>query len=147
MVESVGEEQAERRAYDLTDIEGIGPAYAEKLATLGLQTTDDLLGACANLKGREDLAASTGISGVLILRWVNMADMFRIKGIGEEYSELLEAAGVDTVPELAQRRADNLTQKLAEVNEQKQHVRRLPTEVQVTGWIEVAKTLPRVVTY
>ena len=76
-----------------------------------------------------------------------MADMFRVKGIGEEYSDLLEAAGVDTVPELAQRRADNLTQKMAEVNEQKQLVRRLPTEDQVAGWIEVAKGLPRVVTY
>ena len=76
-----------------------------------------------------------------------MADLFRIKGVGEEYSDLLEAAGVDTVPELAQRRADNLTAKMAEVNEQKQLVRRLPTEDQVTSWIEAAKSLPRVVTY
>jgi len=136
-----------RRAYDLVDIEGIGPAYAEKLGALGLKTTDDLLNAGAGPKGREDLAASTGINDKLILRWVNMADLFRIKGVGEEYSDLLEAAGVDTVPELAQRRPENLSQKMAEVNEQKQLVRRLPTEDQVASWIESAKTLPRVVTY
>ena len=93
------------------------------------------------------MAAATGISGKLILRWVNMADLFRVGGVGEEYSDLLEAAGVDTVPELAQRRADNLTTKLAEVNAQKQLVRRLPTEGQVSSWIEFAKSLPRVVIY
>ncbi len=147
MMETVSEEPAARGTYDLMDIEGIGPAYAEKLAALGLKTTDDLLQAGATPKGREDLAASTGISAKLILRWVNMADLFRIKGVGEEYSDLLEAAGVDTVPELAQRRADNLWAKMAEVNEQKQLVRRLPTQDQVAGWIDAAKSLPRVVTY
>ncbi len=120
-----------RRISGLLDIEGIGPAYAEKLEAAGLKTTDDLLQAGATPKGRDDLATATGISGKLILRWVNMADMFRVKGVGEQYSDLLEAAGVDTVPELAQRRADNLWAKLGEVNEQKQLVRRLPTEVQV----------------
>ena len=135
------------RTTGLIDIEGISPTYAAQLEARGLRTTDDLLQAGASPKGREDLAAATGISGKLILRWVNMADLFRIKGVGEEYSDLLEAAGVDTVPELAQRRADNLTKKMAEVNEQKQLVRRLPTEDQVTGWIESAKSLPRVVTY
>jgi predicted flap endonuclease-1-like 5' DNA nuclease len=144
----VASEQSERRkAVSLLDIEGVGPTYAEKLAGLGLKTTDDLLAAGASPKGREDLAAATGISGKLILRWVNMADLFRVKGVGEEYADLLEAAGVDTVPELAQRRADNLTQKMAEVNEQKQLVRRLPTGDQVAGWIEYAKSLPRVVTH
>lgn len=147
LMESAAEEPVERRTYDLGEIEGVGPAYAEKLGAQGLKTTDDLLAAGASPKGREDLAAATGISGKLILRWVNMADFFRVKGIGEEYSDLLEAAGVDTVPELAQRRADNLTPKLAEVNAQKQLVRRLPTESQVAGWIEAAKGLPRVVTY
>ena len=93
------------------------------------------------------MAAATGISGKLILRWVNMADLFRVGGVGEEYSDLLEASGVDTVPELAQRRADNLTTKLAEVSAQKQLVRRLPTESQVSSWIEFAKSLPRVVIY
>jgi predicted flap endonuclease-1-like 5' DNA nuclease len=136
-----------RRATRLMDIEGISPAYGEKLDAAGLRTTDDLLQAGATARGREGLAAATGISEKLILRWVNMADLFRIKGVGEEYSDLLEAAGVDTVPELAQRRADNLTVKMAEVNEQKRLVRRLPTEDQVTSWIESARSLPRVVIY
>jgi predicted flap endonuclease-1-like 5' DNA nuclease len=131
----------------LVDIEGIGPAYVEKLKAQGLTTTDALLEAGAKPKDRDDLAAATGISGKSILRWVNMADLFRIKGVGEEYSDLLEAAGVDTVPELAGRRADNLTAKMAEVNEQKKLVRKLPTEAQVSSWIEAAKALPRVVTY
>jgi predicted flap endonuclease-1-like 5' DNA nuclease len=141
------EEPVVRQTYDLTDIEGIGPVFAEKLGDLGLKTTDDLLKVGASPKGREDLALASGISGKLILRWVNMADLFRIKGVGEQYSDLLEAAGVDTVPELAQRRADNLTLKMAEVNEEKQLVRRRPTEDEVAGWIESAKSLPRVVTY
>jgi len=141
------EEPVVRQTYDLSEIEGIGPAYAQKLEDLGLKTTDDLLKVGAGPKGREDLALASGISGKLILRWVNMADLFRIKGVGEQYSDLLEAAGVDTVPELAQRRADNLTVKMAEVNEEKQLVRRRPTEEEVAGWIESAKSLPRVVTY
>ncbi len=131
----------------LADIEGIGPAYTTTLADLGLTTTADLLVAGANPKGREEVALKTGISPKLILRWVNQADLFRVKGVGEQYSDLLEAAGVDTVPELAQRRADNLTKKMAEVNEQKRLVRRVPTESQVAAWIEFAKGLPRVVTY
>jgi predicted flap endonuclease-1-like 5' DNA nuclease len=140
-------EQAAKPAADLIDIEGIGPAYAEKLHATGLKTTSELLQAGASPKGREDLVAATGISGKLILRWVNMADLFRIKGVGEQFSDLLEAAGVDTVPELAQRRADNLTRKMAEVNEAKRLVRRLPTESEVAGWLESSKGLPRVVTY
>ncbi len=131
----------------LIDIEGIGPVYAETLAGVGLRTASDLLQAGANPKGREDLAVATGISKKLILRWVNQADLFRIKGVGEQYADLLEAAGVDTVPELAQRRADNLTRKMNEVNEDKQLVRRTPTEAQVAAWIETAKGLPRAVTY
>ena len=131
----------------LVDIEGIGPAHVEKLKAQELKTTEDLLKAGGTPKGREDLAAAMGISGKLILRWVNMADLFRLKGVGEEYSDLLEAAGVDTVPELATRRADNLTTKMAEVNEQKKLVRRLPTQAEVSAWIESAKSLPREVTY
>ncbi len=94
-----------------------------------------------------DLAATTGISEKLILRWVNMADLFRIKGVGEEYSDLLEASGVDTVPELAQRNAENLQAKMAEVNAEKKLVRRVPTLSEVTSWIDQAKALPRAVTY
>jgi len=131
----------------LTEIEGIGPVHAETLKKQGLKTTEDLLKAGATPKGRDDLAAATGISGQLILRWVNMADLFRLKGVGEEYSDLLEAAGVDTVPELAQRNPANLAAKMAEVNEAKNLVRRVPTEEQVAAWVAEAEKLPRVVTY
>jgi predicted flap endonuclease-1-like 5' DNA nuclease len=150
-IDEIGDEDVDEpgraRKYALIDIEGIGPAYAQALADIGLTTTGDLLQAGATPRGREDLAFKTGISPKLVLRWVNMADLFRVKGVGEEYSDLLEAAGVDTVRELAQRRADNLTRKMAEVNEQKQLVRRTPTEAQVAAWIEFAKGLPRAVTY
>jgi predicted flap endonuclease-1-like 5' DNA nuclease len=132
---------------DLIDIEGIGAAYADKLAGQGLKTTDDLLKVAATPKGRKDLEAASGISGTLILGWVNKADLFRVKGIGTQYSDLLEAAGVDTVVELATRRADNLTAKMAEVNAHKKLVRQLPAENQVAAWIEEAKALPRVVSY
>ena len=131
----------------LVDIEGIGPARAETLKAQGLKTTADLLKACATPKGRQEVAAATGIGSDLILAWVNRADLFRVKGVGTQYSDLLEAAGVDTVPELAQRRADNLTKKMGEVNAEKGLVRQLPTEDQVSGWIESAKALPRVITY
>jgi predicted flap endonuclease-1-like 5' DNA nuclease len=144
--DALGEPGLTRRSH-LEDIEGIGPVYAKTLAGLGLLTTDDVLRACADPKGRQGLAEATGISEKLILRWVNQADLFRIKGVGEQYADLLEAAGVDTVPELAQRRADNLAKKMVEVNEQKKRVRRPPAESQVAAWIEQAKSLPRVVTY
>ena len=132
---------------NLKEIEGIGPAYAEKLEAAGLKTTEALLTSGGKAKGRADLAAATGISEKLILRWVNMADLFRIKGVGEQYSDLLEAAGVDTVAELAQRKAENLQAKMAAVNEEKKPVRRVPTLSEVTGWVEFAKTLPKAVTY
>ena len=132
---------------NLIDIEGIGAAYAAKLAAQGVTTTGDLLKAGATPKGRQDLEAATGISGALILKWVNKADLFRVKGIGTQYSDLLEAAGVDTVVELGQRRADNLAVKMADVNAQKGLVRQLPTEKQVADWIAGAKELDRAVTY
>ena len=131
----------------LIDIEGIGKAYAEKLAGAGLTTVEALLKVGASPEGRQALAEETGISGKLILEWVNLADLFRIKGVGQEYSDLLEEAGVDTVPELAQRNAENLYAKLQEVNAAKELVRRLPTQSQVAGWVQQAKALPRVVTY
>jgi predicted flap endonuclease-1-like 5' DNA nuclease len=132
---------------NLVQVEGIGEVYSAKLADAGLKTTDALLRAGATPKGREELAAKTGISQDLILRWVNLVDLWRIKGIGEEYSDLLEAAGVDTVPELAQRNPANLYAKLMEINEAKHRVRRLPTENQVKEWVEQAKALDRKITY
>lgn len=131
----------------LMDIEGIGAVYAQKLKAAGFATTEALLEKGATPQGRKDLVAATGISDKLILRWVNMADLFRIKGVGEEYSDLLEAAGVDTVPELAQRNPENLYHKMVEVNEEKKLVRQLPALSKVTDWVEQAKQLPRVLTY
>ena len=131
----------------ISAIEGIGPAYAEKLATAGVASVEDILAKGAEKKGRQGLAEATGISEKLILRWVNCADLFRIKGIGSQYADLLEAAGVDTVVALARRNATNLTQKMNEANEEKKLVRKVPTEKQVTEWVAQAKELPRAVHY
>ncbi len=128
-------------------IEGIGAVYAAKLAEVGIETTEALLAKGATPAGRRGLAEATGISPDLILKWVNRADLFRIKGIGEEYSDLLEAAGVDTVPELAQRNPDNLYAKLREVNAEKKLVRRMPGRDEVGRWVAAAKQLERVITY
>lgn len=134
-------------AYKIDEIEGIGPAYAAKLNAAGIKTTDDLLDAAAAPAGRKDLAEKTGLPADRILKWANMADLMRIKGVGEEYSELLEAAGVDTVKELKMRRADNLTAKMAEVNEAKKLVRQVPSQSAVEKWIEQAKTLEPKLSY
>ena len=115
----------------LLSIEGIGEVYAGQLTDAGVQSIEDLLQKGATPEGRKDLAEATGISGKLILEWVNLADLFRIKGIGEEYSDLLEEAGVDTVVELAQRNPENLYAKLQEVNAAKKLVRKLPAQSQV----------------
>jgi predicted flap endonuclease-1-like 5' DNA nuclease len=131
----------------IVDVEGIGTKYAGKLIKAGISTTDALLKAGMTPKGRKDLAEKSGIGEALILEWVNHVDLYRIKGVGSEYSDLLEAAGVDTVPELAQRKAANLTQKMVAVNLEKKLVRKLPVESQVANWIEQAKKLPRVITY
>ena len=131
----------------ITDIEGVGPVYAQKLKTAGVSTTDALLKKGATPQGRQAIADKSGISGKRILRWVNHADLFRLDGVAGEYAELLEAAGVDSVPELAHRNAENLCQKLMEVNEAKKLVRVVPVQTQVEKWIEQAKTLPRVITY
>ncbi len=131
----------------LLDVEGIGPAYAGKLASAGVGSAEALLKAGATPKGRKDLAEKAGIADSLILEWVNHVDLFRIKGVASEYSDLLEEAGVDTVPELAQRSAPNLFKKMVEVNEAKKLVRKLPTEVQVADWIAQAKKLPRNISY
>ncbi len=131
----------------LDRIEGIGPTYAAKLAEAGVNSTEALLEAGATPKGRQELAEKTGISPKLILEWVNLADLFRIKGIGEEYSDLLEEAGVDTVVELAQRNPENLYRALVEMNRAKKLVRRLPSQDQVADWVAQAKALPRVIEY
>jgi predicted flap endonuclease-1-like 5' DNA nuclease len=131
----------------LIRVEGIGPVYAEQLKNAGIRSTEALLEAGKSPRGRENLAERAGISEKLILEWVNHVDLFRIKGVFEEYADLLEEAGVDTVPELAQRNAENLYGKLVATNQEKKLVRRLPTLKQVNGWIAQAKDLPRVVTY
>lgn len=128
-------------------IEGIGDKFTSKLNAMGIRTMNQLLDEGATATGRRNLEERTGISPKLILRWVNMADLFRIKGIGEEYSDLLEAAGVDTVPELAQRKAENLYAKMSEVNKTRKLVRQLPGANQVSKWIEQAKSLNRKVNY
>lgn len=132
---------------NIEEIEGIGETYGAKLAEAGVKTTEGLLAAAGSKKAREELSGKTGISEAHLLEWVNRADLMRVKGVGSEYSDLLEAAGVDSPAELAQRNAANLTAKLAEINEAKNLVRRAPTESEVEGWIESAKTLDKVVTH
>jgi predicted flap endonuclease-1-like 5' DNA nuclease len=131
----------------LVDIEGVGAAYAEKLVAAGVTSTDVLLEKGATPKGRQEIAEKVGISEKLILEWVNHVDLFRIKGVASEYSDLLEEAGVDTVPELAQRKPENLYQKIVETNQAKKLVRKLPTAAQVADWVAQAKALPRKVNY
>lgn len=131
----------------LEDVEGIGATYAEKLRQAGVRSTDAFLKRAATPKGRKELAEASGISEKLILEWANHLDLYRIKGVGSEYSDLLEEAGVDTVVELAQRNPENLHQKLVEVNNAKKLVRKMPVQSQVADWIEQAKKLPRVLEY
>lgn len=134
-------------SYRIDEVEGIGPAYREKLNAVGIKTTDDLLKLCCEKKGRTATAAKADISEKLLLNWANKADLMRINGIGPQYSELLEASGVDTVKELRTRRADNLAAKMAEVNEAKKLARKSPNENEVSGWIEVAKTMEPTITH
>jgi predicted flap endonuclease-1-like 5' DNA nuclease len=131
----------------INEIEGIGAAYSEKLAAAEIKTVEGLLQAAATSNGRKELEAKTGIGHQHLLRWVNQADLFRIQGVARQYAELLEAAGVDSVKELAQRRPDHLHAKLVEVNEKHHHVKAVPTAQQVKNWVEEAKALPRVVEY
>ncbi|MCJ7762190.1 DUF4332 domain-containing protein [Candidatus Bathyarchaeota archaeon] len=135
------------QVYGIIGIERIGTVDAEKLNSINIFTASDLLEAGATPLGRKELAEKTGISDKLILEWVSMADLFRIKGVGEEYSDLLEESGVDTVVELAKRVPENLHAKMLEVNAKKTIVRRLPTLNEVKQWIEEAKKLPRKIQY
>jgi predicted flap endonuclease-1-like 5' DNA nuclease len=132
---------------DLTYVEGIGDAYAQKLSQVGILTLRNLLEQGATPKGRKEIADKSGISPKLIMRWVNHVDLFRIKGVGQEYADLLESAGVDTVVELATRNAEHLFEKMLVINEQKNLVRKTPVLSQIHGWIEQAKRLPRAVQY
>jgi predicted flap endonuclease-1-like 5' DNA nuclease len=131
----------------ILDVEGIGSKYTKKLHEVGIRSTTRLLNIGATKRGREDLAKHTGISEILILEWVNLADLMRIKGIGEEYSDLLEEVGVDTVKELRNRVPDNLYDALVVENQDKALVRRLPSRHQVNLWIAQAKILPPKITY
>ena len=134
-------------AYKIIDIEGVGEVYAKKLIEAGIETPAQLLDKCAAPAGRKALAEETGISGALILKWTNHADLFRIKGVGPQFSELLEAAGVDTVKELRNRVPANLQAKFEETNAAKKLVRRVPALKEVVKMVEQAKALDPVMTY
>lgn len=131
----------------MSEIEGIGPTYSEKLAAVGIEKIDQFLITAADRKGRKDLAENSGISPKLILEWANRADLMRVPGVGEEFSDLLEQAGVDTVNELKQRNPENLHNSLVEINIEKNLVRRLPSQDEVSSWINSAKQLPIMLTY
>ncbi len=134
-------------AYKIIDVEGIGPVYAEKLLAAGITDTDILLEKCGKPAGRKALAEETGISPKLILTWTNHADLIRINGIGPQFAELLEAAGVDTVKELKHRKPENLQPKLVEINEEKNLVGRVPALKEVERMIAEAGELPAVMEY
>src|SRR5215470_9708924 len=133
--------------YSLLDIDGIGSEMAEKLKVVGIRTSDKLLEAAKDVKGRKALASKIGVDERTVLKWANLVDRMRIKGIGEEYSELLEAAGVDTVKELKYRNVGNLAKALAEANRKRKLVEVVPSEKRVRRWIESAKQLPLKITY
>lgn len=133
--------------YKIIDIEGIGNVNAKKLVEAGINTVDDLLQKAKNPAGRKTLEETTGISGKSILKWANHADLMRINGVGPQFSELLEAAGVDTVKELKHRIAENLQQKLEEINNKRNLVNRVPSVLEVLKMIDQAKELPAIMEY
>jgi predicted flap endonuclease-1-like 5' DNA nuclease len=130
---------------NIEEIEGIGPAFAEKLRAAGISSVEELLSAGKTPAMRQSLAEKTGLNGDSILTWVNHADLFRINGVASEFAELLEASGVDSVPELAQRVAANLHERLNEVNSRRSLTRRVPSVEMLQDWIKEAKTMPRMV--
>jgi predicted flap endonuclease-1-like 5' DNA nuclease len=140
-------QEDEEMAYDIKEIQGIGPSYAEKLAAAKIGTTDDLLTRCCDPKGRKSVAAVTGVDETHLLKWANMADMMRVSGIGGQYSELLEASGVDTVKELATRNAESLATKMKEINDQKNLANATPSTSQVEKWVSQAKSLDPKISY
>ncbi|AFV98518.1 MULTISPECIES: DUF4332 domain-containing protein [unclassified Sulfuricurvum] len=133
--------------YKIDAVEGIGTVYGEKLRSSGINDTGELLTALSTPAKRTAVAKETGITEKNITRFANMVDLFRIKGVGPQYSELLEASGVDTTKELAQRVPSNLLKKMDEVNSSKNLSKRIPTEKELVRWIEEAKSLPRVIEY
>lgn len=131
----------------IEDLEGVGPVLGAKLRDAGVQTTDDLLEKAGPAAGRRALSEATGIGAAQLLKWTNHVDLYRLSGVGSEYADLLEASGVDSCAELAQRNPANLATTMAEANAARSFVRRLPTEDTIAAWIEQAKSLPRVVTH
>jgi predicted flap endonuclease-1-like 5' DNA nuclease len=131
----------------INKIEGIGPSHTKKFAEVGVTTVEHLLKAGATPKSRKELATKTGFHEHHLLKWVNQADLLRIKGVGRQYAELLQSSGVDSVKELAQRKPDHLHEKLKASNDAKQQVHIVPNLTNVTNWISEAKKLPRVVSY
>ena len=133
--------------YKIEDVEGIGPVLGEKFRVAGVKDTDALLKSALTSSQRKALAEKTGLSEARVLKFANMVDLYRVSGAGSEYAELLEVAGVDTVPELATRNAASLTQAMAAVNQEKKLTRQVPTESEVAKWVEQAKGLPRMLEY
>jgi len=133
--------------YKIEDVEGIGPVLGEKFRAAGVKDTDALLKSALTSSQRKALAEKTGLSEARVLKFANMVDLYRVGGVGSEYAELLEVAGVDTVPELATRNAASLTQAMAAVNQEKKLTRQVPTESEVAKWVEQAKGLPRMLEY
>jgi predicted flap endonuclease-1-like 5' DNA nuclease len=133
--------------YAIMDLEGIGPELAAKLKAVGIRTTAKLLDAAKSARGRKELGAKIGVDEKTVLAWANLADRMRIKGVGEDYAGLLQAAGVDTVKELKYRNVENLAQAMAAANTKRKLVRVLPSERRVRLWIEHAKQLPLKISY
>ncbi|MBU0741852.1 DUF4332 domain-containing protein [bacterium] len=126
-------------AYKIERIEGIGPAHAGRLAAAGIATTEDLLDLCADPVGRADVAEASGLGLDRILAWANLADLMRINGIGPQFAELLEAAGVDTVMELRTRDAETLAAALEAINAARKLTRVTPTAATVRKWVDLAR--------
>ncbi|MGH6905966.1 MAG: DUF4332 domain-containing protein [Geminicoccaceae bacterium] len=133
--------------YKIEDVKGIGRAYGSKLSKAGINATDDLLEHCGSAKGRRQVAATSGLDEGQLLKWANMADLMRIRGIGKQFSELLEAAGVETVKELRTRRADHLAARMKEANAKRKLTRATPSERQVVRWIDQAKRMDAMITH
>lgn len=132
---------------NIKEIEGIGPAYGEKLENGGWKTVESLLNEGATPAGRKNISTTTGINESLVLDWVNMADLFRVKGVAGQFAELLKASGVDTVKEFRTRNPENLHAKLVEVNNEKNLTKVVPGVETLTKFIAEAKTLDPKVTY